>query len=95
MQENNICKNLMSNSMVGYILSMKCDIVINYSALHFRNHSSSALSPRWVGLVVCVSASHAVVRRFAPGQVTPQTILKWYKLPPCLPSMRKGRSLTV
>ena len=51
--------------------------------------------PIWVGYVVSVSASHTVGRGSCPSQVIRRPSEKWYRLPPCLACMRKGRSLTV
>ena len=45
------------------------------------------------GLVVSVSASHGVGPGFVssgPGRVIPKTIIKWYKLPPCMARIALG-----
>ena len=66
--------------------------IIYYSTIHFTTSSKiKKTTSGWLNdKRVCLSCGRS---RFAPWLGV--TIIKWYKLVPCLARMSKGRNLTV
>ena len=79
----NTCSNSRDVKVNNRILSLFLKLrLISLVFLTSVTWNGQIIAPLRFGLVVSVSAPHALGRGFAPSRVIPQIIKKWYKLPP-------------